>query len=258
LRGLASRAAYAPSASTSPGGEHAYSTNDTSDHHAAATATSAGYITDGGTGDETPRPVLLDTSPSGIATRSMQRRLQQQQRTIRLLMLVMGLVIVGSIIVISAIIMRMANQQDAQPGSTSQPPAAPSSANAGGNNPATSPPASAGSADETTATTEPLEQDVPSATAPVVDENDLSAPAIESAAASSIEADHERAMALLGEARKESRALKERIKDCEEAVALLKAIKARVSAEEAPASLDQQITEAESLLERLRLQEYFP
>ncbi len=129
LRGIAARAPYAPTTTESgqtSGDEGVAASNDfTSDggggsgsqprsdqSHSAAVATYASH--------DAPRSVLLDSSPSGIAARSMQRRLQQQRSTIRLLMLMMGLVTIVAIVVIAVMITRLAGTQSAQ---AVQPPA---------------------------------------------------------------------------------------------------------------------------------------
>jgi hypothetical protein len=181
----------------------------------------------------------------------MQRRLQRQQGTIRLLMVLMGLVLVGSILVIGVMIKRLAELPEQ---------AAPSAAEALQNavTESTPTPAAQGSGDATPDESMPapaaLERDEPVAeTAP----DDLSSPAVQ-APGDQIEQDHQRAQALLVEARKESRPLKDRIKACEEAVTLLKAVKSRATPTETPGGLEQEIAEADRLLERLRLQEYFP
>jgi hypothetical protein len=203
--------------------------------------------------------VLLDTSPSGIAARSMQRRLQQQRSTIRLLMILMGLLLIVAIVVIGVMITRLARVQSL---SSAQP------AGAGGGRAATSAP---------TAPERPVLQQAPSdsdsiegsslggapageasATATMPDDqSDVPAPAVENAT-STIDGDHEHAQALLVAAKKEARPLKDRIKDCDAAAGLLKAIKARAKPAELPPNLDQEIMEADRLLERLKLQEFFP
>jgi hypothetical protein len=56
----------------------------------------------------------------------------------------------------------------------------------------------------------------------------------------------------------ENRPLKYRIKDAEQAAALIKSIKTKSSPTDVPAAIDQEIADADRLVERLKLQEFFP
>jgi len=203
-----------------------------------------------------PRPALLDSSAASLATRAMQRRLQQQQSTIRLLMIVVGAVAVMAVIVILAMLSRLGRmQQDAasarpQNGQLSQPqpqPEAPRPAE-----PAAASPNGEGTAPGANAAT------APSTTTPAPAPSSAAATPRTSSAGANVREDHQRAAALLLQAKKEDRSLKERIADCEQALALLRAIKANAAAPDQPPTLDAEIAEADRLLEKLKLQEFFP
>jgi hypothetical protein len=259
LRGLASRPPYVPppasseplpTAAASPGGAPGSGRINGETAAVAFTTQSihstmrAGLPTDS-------RSAILDSSAAGVAARSMQRRLHRQQQTIRWLMIIAGAVTVLSIILIISMLTRLAQSPPASPAGNGggQQPVVNQPAPAGGERHSAGSPASRGAAPAT----QPLDTHATASTLPA---DELTAPAAEAIA--SFKADHERAAALLVEAKKEQRALKDRIRDSEQAVALLKNIKTKAPPSQQPAGLDQEIAEAERLVERLKLQEFFP
>ena len=199
------------------------------------------------------RGATLD-SVNNVAARALQRRLQNQQQTIRLLMLAVGAVTLLAIAAIVTIIVRSsrasgeganANGSGGSPEKTAAPAATGSGSKSGGNS---SPPANA-----TTVPAQPLDTNTHATTIPA---DGLAAPAAD--AAESIITDHEKAVGLMIDAKKEDRPLKDRILDAESAAALLKSIKQRASATDKPKTIDAEIIEADRLVEKLKLQEFFP
>jgi len=198
---------------------------------------------------------LLSTAPADLAARFTQRRVQQQKRTIRLLMILLGVVTLLSIIVIAAMISHMVGTQAAQ--SANQPQSTATDKNdrsaASTKDKANQKPATSSASNANAPASQPLERAEPAQTLPA---GELQTPEI--VAGTSFREDHERAAALLIEARKDERALKDRIRDCEQAVDLLKNIKAKAPPAQRPDGIAQEIADAEKLLERLKLQEFFP
>ena len=253
LRGMSSRVSIpaSPFESTStpvdaPSGERingevARSTEFESDSASeAAAAVSSSGLSSGGA------PVA---AADAIAARSLQRRVQHQQQTIRLLMISLGVVALLATGVIIALIVRgvpgktstgnqTVNASQPSPGSGSTPSEAPSLEAA--------PP-------ETEPSSQPLDLEQPAATMPA---GDLTPPA--PGGVEDFKADLDNAAALLSAAKKEDRPLKDRIKDAEAAAVLLKKVKAKAAPSHQPAVLDQQIVEADRLVERLKLLEFFP
>jgi hypothetical protein len=281
LRGMAARSPYAPQASVGtpesmsgaelvePGASasmsHVYSGNGGGGPAGVGSAAHEAHAESALRASS--RGAILDTPAGEVAARSLQRRLHRQQNTIRLLMALMGLVTVASIVVIVVMIVRLGRMNDAQPASQGGQTAPVGSGGAAAAEGASAPAASSsrrGSAgSETSSSVEsaaPIEASAPPATATPATQSGAESPAPASidGTTGTIEDDHERAIALLVEAKKEDRELKARISDCEQSVALLKGIKARASADERPEGLDEQIIEAEQLLERLKLQQFFP
>jgi hypothetical protein len=270
LRGMAARPPYAPAPSL--GGATESMSGAELVEPGTAMSTSQAYSGNGGgrAGIGGSRGAILDASAAEVAARSMQRRLHRQQNTIRLLMAAVGVLTVASIVVIVMLIVRFGRVNEAQPPSQTGQPASVESGSGAAAQGADAP-AGSSSRDGT----------VESETAPTLNETDLPVGAAASPAgaappatqsikepqapappnegsAGTIEEDHERAIVLLDEAKKEDRQLKDRVSDCEQSVALLKGIKARAAAAERPEGLDEQIVEAERLLERLKLQQFFP
>lgn len=250
LRDMAARPAYVPPVA-SPGAENGAAHEHTHSGGVATAAASSAMPASAPAGEQ--RALTLD-SASGVAARSMQRRLQRQQSQIRLLMIVLGLVSVLSVVVIVAMLLR-----DTQGGDQRQPqeskPAAPASndASTSARNAPSSGESDPDAGKSPDATGEALDQSPPTTSAPA---NDLDAPAVESQP--TVAAEFARAQALLTEGKKEERPLKDRIRDVDGAIAVMKSIRAKAHASEQPADLAKTLAEAERLLERLKLQEFFP
>ncbi len=251
LRGLASRPAPAYPSS---GATAIASSNGDGEPHAPIEPPDPAFasVTPGEHASESQHTRF--DSVNSVAARAMQRRLQNQQQTIRLLMLVVGVV---TVLAIAAIVIMIVRSGQADGGSesgggtnsTSEKSAAPASAgnsSAAGEN--RSPSATAA-----TAPAQPLETSESATSLPA---DELAAPPAE--AADSINADYERAAALMIEAKREDRLLKDRIRDAETAASLLKNIKQKASPADRPKSIDEEIAAADRLVEKLKLQEFFP
>ncbi len=251
LRGIANRASAPPSSFESPStpldepsgertnGEVARSSALETDSAsmAAAVAASSGLPSGG----------LQSVGTDAIAARSLQRRVQHQQQTIRLLMLALGAVALLATAVIIALIVRgLPSKTPTGTGAANASQPSPSAANT------SHAPAPEASPPEAEPASQPLDLDQPAATMPT---RDLTPPA---ASAEDFKADLDKVAALLTAAKKEDRPLKDRIKDAESAAALLKNVKAKAAPSQQPADLDQQIVEADRLVERLKLLEFFP
>lgn len=194
-------------------------------------------------------------SANSVAARALQRRLQRQQGTIRLLMAVVGIVTIGAIVVIIAMVARFARLQSnttGNPTSTGSSSANPAVTGGGGAQPAAGAQSNAAPA-TTLPVTPPLAHEEPATSLPV---DELATPA--ALQSELVKADHQHALELVVDARKENRPLKDRIKDAEQAAALLKSVKTRSSPADMPATIDQEIADADRLVERLKLQEFFP
>jgi len=252
LRGMSSRVSVPASAFESPStpvdapsgerinGEVARSTESESNpaSEAAAVVSSSGMRSGGA-------PVA---AADVIAARSLQRRVQHQQQTIRLLMIALGAVALLATAVIIALIVRgLPSKTSTGHGAVNASQPNPSEAST---SETLAPDASQA---ETESASQPLDLEQPAATMPA---SDLTPPAARGL--EDFKADLDNAAALMTAAKKEDRPLKDRIKDAEAAAALLKKVKAKASPSQQPADLDQQIVEADRLVERLKLLEFFP
>jgi len=252
LRGMSSRVSVPASAFESPStpvdapsgerinGEVARSTESESNpaSEAAAVVSSSGMRSGGA-------PVA---AADVIAARSLQRRVQHQQQTIRLLMIALGAVALLATAVIIALIVRgLPSKTSTGHGAVNASQPNPSEAST---SETLAPDASQAEAESAS---QPLDLEHPAATMPA---SDLTPPA--AVGVEDFKADLDNAAALMTAAKKEDRPLKDRIKDAEAAAALLKKVKAKASPSQQPADLDQQIVEADRLVERLKLLEFFP
>lgn len=262
LRGMASRPVYSPAPPPTAGDAMPASENGAAHEHVDAVAMSspqpfsapsagAAAAAAGGPPIGDGRALTVDSANS-VAARSMQRRLQRQQSQIRLLMIVLGMVSVLAIVVIIAMLVRNAK---VGAGDTK-----PSDANAAANsNGAVPSDANGATKKESIAAPqpeergEPLDESQPPTSLPA---NDLDAPAV--SAKNDIADQYAVAEALLIEGKKEDRPLKDRIVDVEKAVDAMKAIHDKAAASDKPADLVKTLAEAQRLLERLKLQEFFP
>lgn len=199
-------------------------------------------------------------SVNSVAARAMQRRLQNQQQTIRLLMLAVGAVTLLAIAAIVTIIVRSGRAANEAGGANGGANAVAASTQPGAMTP-TSNDASKTNAQPSDATAEhpnastakPLDANAPATSIPA---DELVTPAADGSEL--IRADHEKAVGLMIDAKKEDRPLKSRIRAAEEAAALFKAIKQKAPTAQRPKALDEEIAEADRLVEKLKLQEFFP
>ncbi len=244
LRDMAERSPYAPpSPPQSEAEAGASSAHDESLSPAVSQQGSAAVAAPEG------RALTLD-SASSVATRSMQRRLQQQQSQIRMLMIMLGVVTVVSLVVMIAL---LANRGLGAKDSSN----APAGGKASINESSSSAGNGAQQSDAAEQPGQPLDHSQPGA---ILSTDDLDAPAVAPAesTAKPDDKDAEQAKTLLAAARKEDRPLKDRISDVERALETLRVMRDRTAVAQRSQELLASIADAERLLERLKLQEFFP